>query len=590
MKMRTTVWIIVLLFACAALAQADQLEKNLRRHLDYIASDAREGRGIGTKGLDEAADYIAQQLQSLGLAPAFDSSYFQPFEMGWGVTLGPNNYVSQSDLIIDTASGMMPLGFSSPGHLRGMVSFVGYGITAPEFNYDDFAGVESNGVIALCMTGEPGEFDTSSVFEGVNYTTHSTLRAKAANAKLHGAAALLIVEAPAYAGTATEVLRPPRADEPYMDCGIPALRITRAALSKLYPEFDLSALQKFIDGNTAPRSLALKGDTVSVSVDLTRRTVAVKNVAGIIPGDSSIIVIGAHYDHLGRGQSGSLEQKPGLIHNGADDNGSGTVSILELARLLKENPVRSTVMIAAFTAEETGIGGSGYLVKNFPKGIYRVRAMINLDMVGRVRKNSLTVMGCNTADEFKTIVEQANQETKFDVHCKGGGYGPSDHMSFYVADRPVLFLFSGAHEDYHRASDDVKKINFRDLAKVVKFTVNIARGIDGVSPALTFNRTLEPPEQGGTRFRSSFGSIPDFSAPDTLKGFLLAGVREGGAAQKAGLQRGDVLIRIGKVTVNNIYDLTYALQIYAPGDTVEVKYLHDNKERSAQAVLQQSTR
>jgi hypothetical protein len=215
--------------------------------------------------------------------------------------------------------------------------------------------------------------------------------------------------------------------------------------------------------------------------------------------------------------------------------------------------------------------------------------MINLDMVGRVRNNSLTVMGCNTAAEFDTIVKQANQPIGLQITCKGGGYGPSDHMSFFTADRPVLFLFSGAHEDYHRASDDADKINYKDMTRVVEFASNLAHGIDENARAMTFERALEPPPQA-SQFRSSFGSIPDFSQADSVKGVLLGGVREGGAAQRAGLDRGDLLVGLGKVSIGNLYDLVYALQIYAPGDTVEARYIRAGEEKSAQAILQQSTR
>ncbi|MDD5087900.1 MAG: M20/M25/M40 family metallo-hydrolase [bacterium] len=582
-------WTYLAVLALAASLWAANTENNLRRHVHYLADDAREGRGIGTKGLEEAADYIAAEFRAIGLAGAFDGSFFQPFDMGWGVTLGAENHLASSSLAFDTSSGIMPLGFSSRGVVRGAVVFAGYAITAPEYEYDDFAGLETDGRIVLCMTGEPGEFDTASVFEGVSYTTHATLRAKASNARLHGATALLVVEGPIYAGTTAEVLKPPRSDEPYMDCGIPALRVTRAALSEFYPEFDLEAVQKFIDGNTAPRSFELKGDTLDLTVDLARESVPVRNVAGIIPGDSAVIVIGAHYDHLGYGQSGSLDEKSGSVHNGADDNASGVASIIETARKLTEQPTSPTVLVVAFTAEETGLGGSRYIVDHFPLDLDRVRLMINLDMVGRVRENKLTVSGCKTAEEFPALVESAAQASGLDVTCKGDGYGPSDHMNFYLVDKPVLFLFSGAHEDYHRSTDDADKLNYPDMARVVTLTTDLVRTIGAVTPPLTFVKTTEPP-QGGGRFRSAFGSIPDFSQPDSLLGMLLSGVREGGPAAKAGLMRGDLLRRLGKVTVNNIYDLTYALQIYAPGDTVTVEYVRTGEPHSTSAVLEHSIR
>lgn len=584
-------FLVFLLVGCAALwqtAAADGVEDQLRAHVKYLADDACEGRGIGTKGLDQAAGYIGEQMKLIGLAPAFGDSYFQPFTMGWGVQLGPNNFVSKGDVKVDTATGIMPAGFASPGSVSGPVVFAGYGIIAPEYSYDDFADLTTQGAIVLCMTGEPGEFDTTSKFEGTNYTSHAGMRNKAGNAKLKGAVAILYVEGPIYAGTEAEHLKAPRSDEPYIDCGIPALRITRDAVKKLFPEFELEKLQRSIDSNTQPRSMSItdSGVVVSVSTDLTRESKDVKNVGGVIPGDpNAVIVLGAHYDHLGYGQSGSLEEKAGLIHNGADDNASGVASILETARLLIAKPVHSTILIVAFTAEETGLGGSGHLVKNFPLGMDNVRAMVNLDMVGRVKDNQFSVLSCKTATEFEQIVADANKGVDLTITCKGDGYGPSDHMNFFLADKPVLFLFSGAHEDYHRASDDWDKINYPDMARVVHFTDNLTRDIDNVGKPLAFVKAAEPPPDQGGRFRVTFGTIPDYAQPDSLIGVRLSGVREGGPAATAGIKGGDLLIKMGDVKLNNIYDFVFALRKYAPGDSVEVHYLREGREQITHAVL-----
>ena len=446
------------------------------------------------------------------------------------------------------------------------------------------------------MTGEPGEFDTTSKFDGVNYTAHSGMRNKAGNAKLKGAVAILYVEGPIYAGTEAEHLRAPRSDEPYIDCGIPALRITREALKKLFPEFELEKLQRSIDSNTEPRSMSIADDQgkpfeLSVSTDLTRETVQVKNVGGIIPGDpKSVIVLGAHYDHLGFGQSGSLEEKSGLIHNGADDNASGVSSILEVARILNDKPLQSTVLVVAFTAEETGLGGSSHLVKNFPPGMENVRAMVNLDMVGRVKNNAFNVLSCKTAEEFDQIVADANKFVGFELTCKGDGYGPSDHMNFFLAEKPVLFLFSGAHEDYHKASDDWDKINVKDMSRVVMFTTNVLHGMDTPATPLTFVKATEPPPDQGGRFRVTFGTIPDYAQADSIIGVLLSGVREGGPASAAGIKGGDLLTKMGDVKLNNIYDFVFALRKFAPGDSVEVHYIRDGQEQITHAVLKSSNR
>jgi len=580
----------VALLASVCAAKADDIEANLRQHENFLAADAREGRGIGTKGLDASADYIANQFKMIGLQPAFNGNYFQTFDMGWGVKLGANNIVSGGAAKLDTLSGIMPLGFSAAASVTGTVVFAGYGIIAPEYSYDDFAHIDATGKIVLCFTGEPGEFDSTSKFEGLNYTAHSGLRAKVGNAKLKGATAMLVVEGPIYAAKDKEVLDAPRADEPYVDCGIPAMRITREALAKLFPKFDLETIQKLIDAKTEPHSIDVDTTQVTVTADLTRKTVHVKNVAGILPGDTSMIVLGAHYDHLGYGQSGSLDAKPGKIHNGADDNASGVSSIIEIARLLKANPVHETVMICSFTGEEVGLVGSGHLVKDFPGGMSHVRMMINLDMVGRVRDKKLTILGGQTATQFDSLVATAGKGIDLQVTCKGDGYGPSDHMSFFMANKPVLFFFSGAHEDYHKSTDDIDKINFPDMVKVVHLGDNIIRAIDGYSLALTFVKTSEAPKESGGRLRSSLGSVPDFSQPDSLKGYLIGDAKPGGAADKAGITKGDLVIRMGKVSIGNIYDLMNALRIYAPGDTVDITYLHGKEQKQTKAVLQGSAR
>lgn len=581
--------LLCLLFTLPALTLAQPNEARIRADVEYLADDAREGRGIGTKGLDDAANYIAEQMKAAGLQPPFGDSFFQEFEMGWGFTLGEKNFITYKGQTIDTKSGVMPTGFSAAGEVSGKVMFAGYGIIAPEFEYDDFADIDVKDAIVLCMRKEPGEFDSTSKFDGINVTAHSTLRAKAGNAKLKGAKALLLVDGPLYADSSqAEELVPPSSNEAYIDCGMPVLRITRAAVKQLFPEFELDKLQRSIDSNTQPRSLEVTNDsvTVTMSTDLTRETVAVKNVGGIIPGGDDILVIGAHYDHLGYGQSGSLDDKTNVIHNGADDNASGVAGMLEVARMLKANPIQSTVLAVAFTAEETGLGGSSHLVKNFPLDLSKVRLMLNLDMVGRLNeKNEFTVLSCKSAEELSSIVERAAVGTDLVITCKGDGYGPSDHMNFYLADKPVLFFFTGAHADYHKSSDDAHLINYEGEVKITQLAANTLRELDAIQTPLTFVKTAEPPDQGGGSFRVYFGSIPDYSQPDSLLGVLLSGTREGGPAATAGIKGGDLLVRMGKVTLNNIYDFVFALRTYAPGDTVDVEYVREGKREVTNVAL-----
>lgn len=586
--MKKLFYLLCVLSLLSLSAYADPVQENLYKHVSFLADDAQEGRGIGTKGLDDAADYIANQFKEIGLEPAFDGSYFQPFEMGWGVELKADNALISGEMRIDTSDGIMPLGFSASDSITAPVVFVGYGITAPEYNYDDYADVDAKGAIVLCLRYEPGQFDTNSVFEGVNYSTHSALRSKASNAKYHGAIGLLLVEGPLWASeNGAEVFAPPAKDEPYIDCGMPAFWITRSAVATLFPEFELGKLQRSIDTNTLPRSMGIteEGQQLTMVAHLSRESVQVKNVGGVLPGNDEIVVIGAHYDHLGYGQSGSLDEQTNVIHNGADDNASGVAGVIEAARLIKAEPASATFLFTTFTAEETGLGGSNYLVKHFPLDMDKVRAMINLDMVGRMNDKRLVLQACKTAEEFDGIVEAANQPLGLEITCKGDGYGPSDHMSFYLEEKPVLFLFTGAHEDYHKSTDDTDKINFEGLEYCTRLTANLAEGIANYPTELTYVKTEAPQAPEGGAYRVSFGSIPDFAQPDTLIGVLLSGAREGGPAYSAGIRGGDLLTKMGDVILNNLYDLVFALKTYAPGDTVEVHYIREGEEQVTQAVL-----
>ena len=216
--------------------------------------------------------------------------------------------------------------------------------------------------------------------------------------------------------------------------------------------------------------------------------------------------------------------------------------------------------------------------------------MVNLDMVGRIKDNKFSVLSCNTAEEFDQLVADANKFVGLDITCKGDGYGPSDHMNFFLAEKPVLFLFSGAHEDYHKASDDWDKINFADMSRAVMLTDNLVRGIDGMNKPLTFVKATEPPPDQGGRFRVTFGTIPDYAQADSIIGVLLSGVRPEGPAEKAGIKGGDLLTKMGDVKLNNIYDFVFALRRYAPGDSVEVHYIRDGQEQITHAVLKSPNR
>ena len=316
------------------------------------------------------------------------------------------------------------------------------------------------------------------------------------------------------------------------------------------------------------------------------------NVVAVRPGRDralrgEVVVVGAHYDHLGLGGFGALDpDSTGRVHNGADDNASGTAALLEIARRLgRERPARTVVLIA-FSGEELGTLGSVYFVKHpLVEPVDSVYAMLNLDMVGRLRNERLLALGAATAREFAGLLDSLNIATgHFDLRASGDGWGPSDHASFYGAHRPVLHFFTDLHEDYHRTTDDWQKIDFPDLARVAAFVSDLARALADRPGPLTFVDAPPPlASTAGQGYGAYLGTIPDMS--ESPGGVRLTGVRSGSPAERAGLQGGDVITAIGDKTVANLYDMTDALRSHQPGDTVTIVAKRGATEMKLTAVL-----
>jgi len=323
-----------------------------------------------------------------------------------------------------------------------------------------------------------------------------------------------------------------------------------------------------------------------------------QNVVAIIPGSDpalrgQYVVLGAHYDHLGRWTFGALDPDAGaVIHNGADDNASGTAAVLELARLLSRRPPGRSVVVALFSGEELGLLGSQYLVDHFPVPLDSVVAMLNFDMVGRMRDRKLVVYGTATAAELPAIVDSANQRAArgagrepLVLTATGDGFGSSDHSSFYAKDLPVLHFFTNVHDDYHRASDDVERIDAGGAARVVELAERVVREVGDRPARLTFTRTAAAPRMmSGGGGGAYFGSVPDMAAGE-VKGMRISGVTPGSPADKAGLKAGDVIVSFGGVEVTELYSYTDALRAKQPGDVVEVVVLRNGERVTLTATL-----
>jgi S1-C subfamily serine protease len=334
---------------------------------------------------------------------------------------------------------------------------------------------------------------------------------------------------------------------------------------------------------------------VRLNVELVEELATTANVVGRVPAGvpkadrlPGTLVVGAHVDHLGLGGKGSLAPEAKQAHLGADDNASGVAVVLEMARSLAANraALRRDVLLVAFSGEEAGTLGSSYFVRS-PRVGERIMAMVNLDMVGRLRDNRLSVLGTGSAKEWAELVTAACTSARLTCATGGDGYGPSDHSSFFAAGVPVLHLFTGAHADYHRPSDSADKVNAIGAAQVGLFAEDVVRALGARPPPLTLQRVAEPPSAGDVRqLRASLGTVPDYAGPPKgVTGVLLAAVRSGSPAERAGIRRGDVLVQLGTHSIGGVEDFMFALTASKPGDSMTATVLRDGHKVELPVVL-----
>ena len=523
--------------------------------VEWLADDAREGRGVGTEGLVAAETWLAERYEEIGLEPAGDDGYFQTFEVpveievgsGTSLTLGDGE-VAPEDYVVAS--------FSSSGDVEAEVVPVGYGITAEDLTHDDYAEKDVEGKIVVVRRFVPA----GARFEAeAHQRRYGDLRYKAFNAREHGASGVLIVDLPEIAAgeeMPDEAVLPSLKVDAEGDAGLPVLVLRREVGQALF-------------GASEPVRAHL---TTEVAV----RTATARNVLGRVPAGSESVkegamLVGAHFDHLGFGGSGSLEPDVEAPHNGADDNASGTAGMLEIARELmaSRDRLQRDVWIAAFSGEESGLVGSTTFTRNPTSNLDldSLVAMVNLDMVGRLENDRLSVLGGDSAVEWSDLVPPICEASSLDCQLGGDGYGPSDQTPFYAAGVPVLHFFTGAHDDYHRTTDDADKVNSDGIDRIASVVSELAIQVAERDEPLTYVEAEAPASGGDMRsFGASLGTIPDYVGDDRA-GVLLAGARPGSAAETAGIQRGDLLVALGEREIRNIYDFVYILRSAKPGDT-----------------------
>jgi aminopeptidase YwaD len=563
-----------------------------------LSAPAMEGRAAGTPGADRAAAYLVTELQRLGLRPAGDGGGFlQRFDVLTGVRLASGATIDvmapgASPRSFAAAASFLPFTFSMDGDVTSDVVFAGYGITAPPLGYDDYAGLDVRDKVVLVMTGEPRETDPQGPFRPSEHFHYTELRHKVLNAREHGAAAVLVVENPGRGDRVAAL----RGTTP--SWGILAVSARREIAEALLAPaaLDLTALRAEIEQTRAPASRGVPGVKVRIRSALLRDRGTTANVVGLLPGTDAVlgreaVVVGAHYDHLGRGSPMSLAPERGdAIHPGADDNASGTAALLGLAEAMTRNGAgRRTVIFVAFSGEELGLLGSTHYAGQPAVPLDRTVAMVNLDSVGRLRDGRLHVMGVDTGQGLRALVEQAAQGLSAPLALRGDGVGPSDHTAFLNRQRPVLFFFTGPHADYHRPSDTWDKIDADGLRTVTTLAYRVVRALADRDEQPQFVRTPGGPPRpgaGATGYGPYLGVVPDFGE-SPQPGVRLGGVRPGSPAERAGLQSGDVIVRFAGVTIRTLDDLVFALRGRRAGEAVEVTYVRDGAERVAQATLEE---
>ena len=616
----TAVWLVVAILLSPTRLRAQErspnvgwetsapaIEERLRRDAAYLASDELEGRGVRTAGLDRAAEYIGQQFQQAGLNTSlYGGKPFHEFRL---YSANPTGSVQTVEVILgDRAPTSLNLGedytslmVSHSQRLQAPMVFVGYGITDKKRGYDDYAAFDLHGKIAVMLRNEPQGPSADRVFDGDQLTRHAYLLEKIANAYSHGAVAVVLCTDAANLRAADDDPAVSHRDvllDVELTSGIgtetlPVIHCRRARVAAWMQHAlgrNLDDIEATIERTVRPQSAELPGVNLKAVVSMTRPGRTLKNVVGSLDGAGDLaaeaVVIGAHYDHLGRGGWGSLAiGATDEVHNGADDNASGTAVMIEAARLLaaKSASPRRRLIFIAFSGEELGLYGSKRYVEDPLVPLDQTVAMLNLDMVGRLRNQTLTAYGTGTAAEWPTWLLDAAETQQLKIISKPSGFGPSDHTTFHEYGVPVLHFFTGFHPEYHRPGDDVDKLNIVGMRSITQLVMDLATRIS-TSPErprrttaeqtvrLALADSLEGVLQGGVVARRIRLGV----VLEAVEGGLrVRQMERDGFAAEAGLREGDVLKAWNHTPLSSIGQIQQALTEIKPGEAPVLSFERD---------------
>jgi len=512
---------------------------NLQASISYLASDKLEGRRAGTNGEKLASEYISQKFQAAGLQPKGSEGFFQPFEIydGKQINSATHFVINENNLAVN--KDFFPFPFSQNTSIEALPSIAVQEADMPWF-YDLKETMEEN-------KNNP------------HFDLNEYIRNNAKKAKSRGASAVILYNS----SSIDDQLKFDSKDRTEK-LDVPVLYVTR------------DAAKKYFGDQTATIDIKLK-------VDIGDKKRTGHNIIGYLDnGAARTVVLGAHYDHLGYGEDGNSMLRTGekAIHNGADDNASGTAALIELARILKNTKQKNNnYLFIAFSAEELGLNGSKFFTEHPTIDFTKVNYMINMDMVGRLNDSSQTVTigGYGTSPQWGTLIDPNNKKNPFVIRIDSSGTGPSDHTSFYRKDIPVLFFFTGLHSDYHKPSDDADKINYIGETKIINYISSIVLSPTTTSQKLAFTKTRETQSTSSLRSGSvTMGVMPDYTYSGA--GLRCDGVSDGRPAQKAGLKAGDIIIKVGDYTISSMDSYMQMLGKFQKGDKAKVKFKRGNEE------------
>jgi hypothetical protein len=611
-------WSALLVACTAAAAEAPQgapdggLRDRLRSAVEWLAAPEREGRGPGTAGIDAAADWVAARFADIGLETRVaGDGPFQTFAMTLEAKLGPRDE-NVAELVGPAPAGadprvvplklgvdFTPLAAGGSGAFDLPLAFAGYGITAPAEHYDDYAplGAAAKGAALIVLRQEPQKDDPHSVFDGNQASQHAALSRKVANAAEHEAGGVVFVNDADAEGDVLMAFT--RAGEGTGTRSMPILHVKRSLVDAALREAlgrPLTEIQQAVDKELVPAGAALAGWRLRGRTAIERVETQGRNVLALLPGrgrpaavgqaaiaPGETVVLGAHYDHLGYGGDNSAAPGERAIHHGADDNASGTALLLEVARrLAARGPFPRGILFAAFSGEERGLLGSGHYAANAALPLADTVAMVNLDMVGRLVDDKVIVHGTGTGTGFEAMIDRLVGEHRLGVAKEPGGFGPSDHASFYAKKIPVLHVFTGSHADYHRPSDTADKINYDGMARLAGFVADVVAEL-ATAPERSAHIEVASPAFARGGDRPYFGSIPDFGNPG--KGYAISGVTKDSPSARGGLQGGDRIVRLGGSAIENLEDFDSALRKHKAGETVPVVVVRDGAEVTLEVTL-----